>query len=241
MSSDFNEKLQKASIKYSELSILRAAIQTIPTVGSAIDTLLAEKAAKFQERRILSFIETTKRLISQLDQEKISKAFLDSEDFFTLFHATMERVVRSQHEEKIALLSAVFLGAVASPDDLVTPQIALDVISNLQPVHIKVLRMFDEMRQKNGGYIYNFVNPKGGSGGGGGSHANMLWVLSQQKGMDSTVFELVCGDLARLNLLDAVEGGVHPPDINGGFLKGYRPTKIGEIVLGYLKFVAMGN
>jgi hypothetical protein len=161
-------------------------------VGSAIDTLLAGKAATFQNRRVMAFIETTERLTERIDEEKISKEFLESEDFFTLFQGTMERVIRAQHQEKIELLSSAFLHGVTHPDELVTAHIALDTISELQPVHIKVLRAFDDMRHGQSGYTYTWNSPKG-SGGGAGTHANASWVFKEQKLSDLSMFEIVCG------------------------------------------------
>jgi hypothetical protein len=106
--------------------------------------------------------------------------------------------VRAQHEEKIALLASVFVETISNRTATSVAEIALQVISNMEPLHIQVLRAFCEAMSGNN-YQYVFAGPAG-SGGGGAKYANASWIFDRNLGLDSDEYDFACEDLARLRI-----------------------------------------
>lgn len=84
------EVVEKALIpaceRYASNTKLRALIQLLGTpVGGAIDTLLSGEAAKIKAKRFEDFIQYTREVLEKIQEEKIDKKFLKSEEFFSLF------------------------------------------------------------------------------------------------------------------------------------------------------------
>jgi hypothetical protein len=70
--------IKELSEKYGSLSLVRAAVQTVPYFGGAIDTLLASQGAKWQQERINDFMVKLDADLNDLKSQK----FLTEESFF---------------------------------------------------------------------------------------------------------------------------------------------------------------
>jgi hypothetical protein len=83
--------------------------------------------------------------LSELDENKIDKEFLDSEEFDTLVMKVVAKTVWEHSEEKRAFLRAVLLNSITvdlSKNPL--KETILELLNEVSPAHIKVLEAFSK-------------------------------------------------------------------------------------------------
>ena len=109
-----DSKLIRASKAYSDNIVLRGLVNLIPTVGSVLDIIFCEKWNNITEKRIEEFIEFTKNEFEKVDELKVNKEFINSEDFADLTVRCLSSSTRTRHQEKIRLFAKVLKNAATS-------------------------------------------------------------------------------------------------------------------------------
>lgn len=129
-------ELAKASEKYSEQVGFRAAIQLIPHVGGALDTLLAGKGSRIQQQRIQDFLS---HLNSRLDKIEEKEQLESSEEFYDLVLSVFDGVVRTRSEEKRARFASIVANKVGTEASWEEAETATRILKDLEELHIRVL------------------------------------------------------------------------------------------------------
>ncbi len=83
---------------------LRVIAQLIPPpVGGIIDTLFASRWNRIQLQRYEDFLQGLRRRIECIDESKLDRGFLESDEFASLFFNVSTRVMHEYETEKICL------------------------------------------------------------------------------------------------------------------------------------------
>ncbi len=150
MDIEIRDKLAKAAEYYTQNAELRTAICSIPHIGSAIDVFVATKGQNIIQRRVRSLIENLSSNMSKLEERKVDKEFLRSEEFFELIVRAFEYAARTKDDEKIGLYAQILRGAVNMDNKKEEhfPEEYLEVIKELTPVELKVAKAIYEQQSE---------------------------------------------------------------------------------------------
>lgn len=179
-----NDKYDEISTSYHDLPTIRAIVQLIPHVGGSLDTLLASRAEKLASKRIEKFIDETKQKLDNIDESKIDKEFIRTEEFEEVLRDIINKVKQSFDVEKIKLLSNAFKNSILvshAKDPLTFTYI--EILHVLSITHIVILRFFYDNSSKN-------INEQ-----------TIIANAIQEEGISKDESELIIDDLLRLQLL----------------------------------------
>jgi hypothetical protein len=144
-----NERIDRAVERYDELGKLRAPLQLIPIVGPVLDVIVSSTASRIQRERLEGFFEDLRTACAALDEAKVDRGFLESEDFFDFFVATTERMLRTGAAEKRDALRNVFVnGTLHGNSDGPFKEIALRIVGDLTAAHVIALAYAHRMDVK---------------------------------------------------------------------------------------------
>lgn len=121
--------------QYSEQTALRAAIQLIPYVGGAIDTLFTGKASQIQTQRIEHFIH---ELQARMERVEMIKANIDDDAFTDFIFSTFEMVSRARSDEKRNRFANIVSRQVVEAHPWEEAEMAVRLVSVLEDIHIEV-------------------------------------------------------------------------------------------------------
>jgi hypothetical protein len=85
-----NDSIEIAAVNYSQNTALTAAISLLPGIGASIDLILSSGGQNIQTRRIYDTISNLEDEQCQIDETKIDKKFLDTEEFYDFMMRTFE-------------------------------------------------------------------------------------------------------------------------------------------------------
>jgi len=124
--------------------IVHGLLSLLPT-GGFLDSVLFRRIKQSARKRLEEFHVVFAKQLSDLDENKVDKDFLDSEEFDTLVMKVVARTVWEHSEEKRAFLRAVLLNSITvdlSKNPL--KETILELLNEISPAHIKVLEAFSE-------------------------------------------------------------------------------------------------
>lgn len=131
-----SKALVAASEKYIEKTSLRAAVQVIPYVGGALDTLMSGAGSDIQQQRISDFLQT---LDARLQKIECANDVDSSEEFYDLALAAFEGAARARSKEKRDRFASIIVNKVSRESEWSESETAARILSSLEDVHIKVL------------------------------------------------------------------------------------------------------
>jgi len=135
-----SEKLAQASEAYAQNTWLRALINLIPHIGSSLDIILASRG-EIHKKRMFEFLKNLKEELSNIEEEKIDKAYLETEEFSDILLKLMEASMKSRDREKIRLYAKFLRGAVLIQDRSQVPlEDYLATLVELTPIELEVAR-----------------------------------------------------------------------------------------------------
>jgi hypothetical protein len=146
----FEKALQKSVTIYLNNLELRESICQIPYIGNALDYMFSQLGKSFQERRLLQTINDLNEELIQIDESKIDKSFLTTEEFYDFIMKTLENCRKTRHNDKIRLYCKILLGAVIIDNSNQRHYVEdfLSFLSELSPTDLQVgLEIYK--RQKN--------------------------------------------------------------------------------------------
>ena len=128
--------LSKATEKYSKATVLRAAIQVVPYVGGALDTLFSNCGSKIQQDRIKGFLDDLNLRLSKLENRKELEV---SEEFYDLALSVFEGVVKTRSQEKRSHFASIIANKIATDLPWEEAEVATRLLNSLDEIHIKLL------------------------------------------------------------------------------------------------------
>jgi hypothetical protein len=129
-------------------ALLQAALSIAGPIGAAISGALSGRAAQLAEMNTKQLFLTVGEYARRLDETKIDRQFLDSDEFISLLIDILTMNAKSYEKEKIDLFSRIFINA-AMRDPIATPKEGfVRIIGDLSTNHIRVFQFVCE-RTKN--------------------------------------------------------------------------------------------
>ncbi|NJD67066.1 MAG: hypothetical protein C3F12_14415 [Candidatus Methylomirabilota bacterium] len=132
------EVIAKAGEKYTELTLLRAAVQATPYVGGPLDTLLAGGVARIQRQRIEDFLGGLEERLKAVES---TLANLEDEAFSDLMLTTLDRVARSRSADKRARFASIISRQVVEGLPWDDAENAVRLLADLEDIHVEVLQV----------------------------------------------------------------------------------------------------
>lgn len=214
-----SDAIDKQSLKYLENLELRSLVQIIPYVGGSLDTILSAEGNRIQKERFEKFLNELKEGMNKLNEQKIDKNFIKSEEFFSLFQITIEKVIRNYEKEKIQYFRNIFVNSVKiGKSDTYYKEGFMNILANLSAVHISILKDYFEREEV-------FKKENRGKGG---------WIISaesiaQKFDLTDSQVEGFCNDLLRYGFLYDALIGIY------GYKRGhFRTTKYSNDFIGFI-------
>ncbi len=132
---------------YSEDPVVRALMQLVPG-GSSVDAFIGAVAAKLGRERFERFVLDVYDEVQQLDDRKLDREFLNSPAGFDFFLEVVERVVRTQDEEKLAALRHAFInGSTVGVSSGPSKDVMVRLVGDLTAAHVRILRAIEVGQQ----------------------------------------------------------------------------------------------
>lgn len=168
-----------------------SAVGNVPLIGSvfaALDTYISGKASELYKRRVESLIENISIRITNLDDFKVNKEYLESEQFFETFVKGLKVAGESADQEKRQLVADYLVGKVGGSADSgqVDPYSdqVLEDLRVLKPFHLRVLKNLDN-----------------------NSHVDMARPPENLHDMELPLYQKAVSDLERLGFIQFEDGG----------------------------------
>ena len=130
---ELKDKLSKVSEVYGNQTIIRAAINAVPYVGSTLDVLLSAVGQKYVQRRIETFIKELGEQISLLDASKVNKDFLETEEGFDLIIKAFNSAAKTKQKEKLKLFAKIIKSSLTIGNEYYeeAPELYLRIVDEL--------------------------------------------------------------------------------------------------------------
>jgi hypothetical protein len=130
-----------AALAYSSNTPIRAAMQAVPYVGGALDTLLGAPGQEIERKRVVAMFNFLAQELTAVKETAIRKDWLGSEQAYDVLVEAIAAARRSRGEARLRVLARVLRGAmtgeleaVADPEDL------LDALGGLNDEQLDVLQ-----------------------------------------------------------------------------------------------------
>lgn len=156
---EIQNKLVKLSKVYADQTLIRSLINIIPYVGGSIDLLLSSSGQNYVIRRIEYLISELNEQIGKLDETKINRDFLETEEGFDLIIKAFNSASRTRQNEKLKLYAKIIKSAITEGKEFEEdePEIYLRIIEELSIKEIRVAKCLYQLKEVN---IINEENSK---------------------------------------------------------------------------------
>jgi hypothetical protein len=139
--------IQKADavLQEAEQEDLMHGLLSLLPAGGFLDSVLFRRIRKRARQRLEEFHVRFAEQLSSLDEQKVDKDFLKSDEFDILVMKVVARTVWEHSDDKRAFLRAILLNSVTydfSNNPL--KERMIELISELSPTHVKVLSAFSD-------------------------------------------------------------------------------------------------
>lgn len=152
------ERIENASKVYTDNLGLRAYIQMIPIVGGSVDLLLTSKWHKISQKRLEIFIEAVTEEFALIEETKVDRQFLETEEFFDLVIKALNLVIKTRSSEKIKLYAKILQGSLTKSNSTFHAEDYLNVLEELTEKELVFAKCFYELKSKNEPYLKDDQN-----------------------------------------------------------------------------------
>ena len=137
------------ALEYYENSIIpRAMVQTIPVVGSSIDTILTGKISRNWRNNVLKLLQDLKKRLDGIEEKYLDFKYIHSEDFEALIFQILFSLQTTYQEEKIKLFSKIIANSVQIKfSKELRKERIVKIIEELTILHIKIIVLFVEKKK----------------------------------------------------------------------------------------------
>lgn len=129
--------------------LVDGGLSLIPFFGAAITSVLDARAFKLFEENSKHFAKEVNRLVNEIDEAKLDKRFVESDEFVSLLTEILAKNARTHEQEKVNLFARLFVNA-ATLEKSSAPykEGFVRVIDELSAEHIRALRIIYENNSK---------------------------------------------------------------------------------------------
>lgn len=142
------DKLISLSEKYENYPLVRVIINAIPYIGNGIDIYLTNKWNKFQIERFEDFIDKLSSQLSCIQQNKLDKNFLESEEFFDIVYSIVKDVINSRLEEKRTIYAKILKDSLENEQIIYDLELLIKQVEEIKEkdlVFIKYIQEFNKI------------------------------------------------------------------------------------------------
>lgn len=132
-----SRQLKTISESYTNCTEQRMAIQLIPIVGGAIDSLMAGTGTQIQQDRFYALLDSLAKRLDKLEETEDIKP---TEELFDLLRVATENSVRTRSESKRERFTNIIANKVVSDNNSWSEaEEAIRLIGELDDIHIEIL------------------------------------------------------------------------------------------------------
>lgn len=128
--------VDQAVERYSSTDTLRVAVQLVPVIGGAIDTILSGRGSRLQLVRLERFIS---QLHDRLVQVETGNINLDGEDFVDFMITCLEKASRARTPKKSQRFAEIVATQVAEARPWDEADMAARLLADLEDIHMSIL------------------------------------------------------------------------------------------------------
>lgn len=145
-------QIDKTNKQISDSPIIKGLIDgglsLIPFAGAVISSSLDTRAFQLFEENSRRFAEEVRRTTIELDESKLDKEFLESQEFTSLLISTLTRNAHTYKQEKVKVFARIFVSFFTFPGSKAPYKDGfVQIIDELDIDHIRIL-----------GFIFERVN-----------------------------------------------------------------------------------
>lgn len=134
---------------------LRIALQAVP-YGGSFDYILGAEGRRIEKERIEHLLNSLGADLKALEQEKIDKTYLKSEDFFDLLTQALKKTTRIGNQEQINFIARIVRGAITGEVQAIAdPKSLIDVLAELTADEALLLSGIYKMKPATGSFEDN--------------------------------------------------------------------------------------
>ena len=143
-------KLDKASLIYSENVVLRSIVNGIPGIGGSLDVLFSSLGKKYVSKRIETFLSVLQQEIVALDEKSIDLDYMTSETGYDLIIKAFDSTAKTRQKEKISLYARIIRNSLIKSKDFEEdePYLYLTIIESLSIKELRVAKCLMELKEK---------------------------------------------------------------------------------------------
>ena len=125
--------------------LIDGGLSLIPFFGQAITSVLDARAFQLFEKNTKHFVKELKQLVEYIDDEKLDKEFIESDEFISLLTEVLSRNARTYEDEKVRFFARVFINsAIHGMSKVPYKEGFVRIIDELSADHIRVLSFIYE-------------------------------------------------------------------------------------------------
>lgn len=125
--------------KYTQTTGLKILIQSLPYVGTPLNEILFEHRGRIKQDRINKFVQNLKDYLETINGELINGEYINSEEFGDIFESILEKVSRTNSEEKLKRFKQILIKQIEIPEKREYFESFLDVISKITDKQFEIL------------------------------------------------------------------------------------------------------
>jgi hypothetical protein len=147
MSGELSEIAKKASVSYTNNTILRVLVNAIPYIGSSMDIIFASKGSKIIQERIEVLLRNLETEMGFIEEKMVDYEYLRSEEFFDFLTKVIEASAKTRDRAKIHLYAKMLRGSVVLRDKReFSSEDYLNILIELTPRELEVASVIFEQQ-----------------------------------------------------------------------------------------------
>jgi hypothetical protein len=124
-------------------------IQNIPIVGPILDIVIREAGSRIGQQRLYEIVASLDEAIRLIDQYKVDKPYLDSDEFYSLLYRYFEKSLCDRYNEKRILYAKILANSMLIENSALqdNSEDFLSVLDDITPKDLIVLKNIYEQQK----------------------------------------------------------------------------------------------
>ncbi|MFP3599341.1 hypothetical protein [Chryseobacterium sp. SIMBA_029] len=124
---------------HTQVTGLKILIQSIPYIGTPLNEILFEHRGRIKQERLNKFVQNLKDYLETVSESSINESYINSEEFGDIFESIIEKVGRTQNEEKLKRFRQILIKQISVPEKREYIESFLDVVSKITDKQFEIL------------------------------------------------------------------------------------------------------
>lgn len=132
------------SEKYERNPLARIIINAVPYIGGSLDVALTSKWNEYQQKRIDDFLDKLSTELEQIQEDKLDKEFINSEDFFDIVYSIVKDVTTSRLSEKRVIYAKLLKDSLEQGQDIYDLESLIKQVEDIKEKDMLFLKHIQE-------------------------------------------------------------------------------------------------